>query len=135
MKLILECMDVFSRFQDGDGNFREAIIGNIKGMISLHEACHFKMNGEFILDEALAFTTKHLKSLAQNQSISPHLREHIENVLFRAYHHGMRRLEARQCISFYEKDESRNDVLLKFAKYDFNRIQLLYQLELRVLTR
>ncbi|KAK6235208.1 hypothetical protein SCA6_010545 [Theobroma cacao] len=47
----------------------------------------------------------------------------------------MQRLEARQYISFYEKDESRNDVLLKFGKYDFNRIQLLLEQELSVLSR
>ncbi|KAK6247385.1 hypothetical protein QUC31_018950 [Theobroma cacao] len=46
----------------------------------------------------------------------------------------MQRLEARQYISFYEKDESRNDVSLKFGKYDFNRIQLLLQQELSVLS-
>ncbi|XVF05157.1 hypothetical protein REPUB_Repub05bG0147600 [Reevesia pubescens] len=125
--------DVFSKFQDGDGKFKEALIGNVKGMISLYEASYLKLNGELILDEALAFTTKHLGSLA-NQS-STHLREHIENALFRPYHHSMQRFEARQYISFYEKDESRNDVLLKFAKYDFNRLQLLYQQELSVLSR
>ncbi|WRX34299.1 Terpene synthase [Theobroma cacao] len=124
--------DVFSKFQDGDGKFKEALISDIKGMISLYEASHFRMNGELILDEALAFTTKHLESLA-NQS-SPHLGEYIVNALFRPYHHGMQRLEARQYISFYEKDESRNDVLLKFGKYDFNRIQLLLEQELSVLS-
>ncbi|XP_021278901.1 probable terpene synthase 6 [Herrania umbratica] len=124
--------DVFSKFRDDEGKFKEALISDIKGMISLYEASHFRMNGELILDEALAFTTKHLESLA-NQS-SPHLGEYIVNALFRPYHHGMERLEARQYISFYEKDESRNDVLLKFAKYDFNRIQLLLQQELSVLS-
>ncbi|XVF83186.1 hypothetical protein PTKIN_Ptkin16aG0113800 [Pterospermum kingtungense] len=122
---------VFSKFQDDEGRFKEALIGDIKGMISLYEASHFRMHGELILDEALAFTTKHLGSLA-NQS-SPHLREHIENALLRPYHHSMQRLEARQYISFYEKDESRNDVLLKLAKCDFNRVQLLLQQELSAL--
>ncbi|XVF59041.1 hypothetical protein PTKIN_Ptkin07bG0242300 [Pterospermum kingtungense] len=75
--------DVFSKFLDGDGKFKEALIGNIKGMISLYEASPFKTKGEFILDEALAFTTKHLGSLA-NQS-SPHLRKYIENALFHAF--------------------------------------------------
>ncbi|XVF77892.1 hypothetical protein PTKIN_Ptkin14bG0084100 [Pterospermum kingtungense] len=123
---------VFSKFQDGDGKFKESMIANIKGMISLYEASYFKMKGEVILDEALAFTTKHLGSLANQSSL--HFREYIENALFRPYHHSMQRYEARQYIYFYEKDESKNDVLLKFAKYDFNLVQLLYQQELCVLT-
>ncbi|XVF78077.1 hypothetical protein PTKIN_Ptkin14bG0099500 [Pterospermum kingtungense] len=123
--------EVFSKFLDGDGKFKKALIGNIKGMISLYEASYFKVNGEFVLDEALAFTTKHLGSLA-NQS-SPHLKEYIENALFRPYHHSMQRFEARQYISFYEKDDDRDDVLLKFAKYDFNGVQLLLQQEQRAL--
>ncbi|TYH69986.1 hypothetical protein ES332_D05G088500v1 [Gossypium tomentosum] len=107
---------LFSKFQDGD-------------------ASHFRTNGEAILDEALDFTTKHLRSLANQSSTSPHLREYIENALFRPYHHSMQRLEAKLYISFYEKDESRNDILLNFAKYDFNRVQLLLQQELTVLSR
>ncbi|XWS71132.1 hypothetical protein CRYUN_Cryun03dG0112300 [Craigia yunnanensis] len=47
----------------------------MKGMISLYEASQFRMNGEVILDEALAFTTKHLKSLVSHSS--PHLRASI----------------------------------------------------------
>ncbi|TYI80433.1 hypothetical protein E1A91_D05G087200v1, partial [Gossypium mustelinum] len=126
---------LFSKFQDGDGKFKEQVMGDVKGMVSLYEASHFRTNGEAILDEALDFTTKHLRSLANQSSTSPHLREYIENALFRPYHHSMQRLEAKLYISFYEKDESRNDILLNFAKYDFNRVQLLLQQELTVLSR
>ncbi|MBA0690756.1 hypothetical protein Goari_008415 [Gossypium aridum] len=126
---------VFSKFQDGDGKFKEKVMGDVKGMVSFYEASHFRTNGEAILDEALDFTTKHLRSLANQSSTSPHLREYIENALFRPYHHSMQRLEAKLYISFYEKDESRNDILLNFAKYDFNRVQLLLQQELTVLSR
>ena len=103
------------------------------GMVSLrnqmYEASHFRINGELILDEALAFTTLHLESSLANQS-SPRHAVYIVNALCHPYHKGMPRLEARQYISFYEKDESRNDVLLKFAKCDFNWIQMLLQQEL-----
>ncbi|KAL9344775.1 hypothetical protein Peur_062450 [Populus x canadensis] len=43
--------------------------------------------------------------------------------------------EARKYISFYEDDESRMDTLLKFAKIDFNRVQLLHRQELSILSR
>ncbi|KAF2290968.1 hypothetical protein GH714_017652 [Hevea brasiliensis] len=47
----------------------------------------------------------------------------------------MERLKIHQYISFYEKEESRNETLLKFAKLDYNRIQLLYRQELAILSR
>ncbi|KAK8641343.1 hypothetical protein V6N13_010755 [Hibiscus sabdariffa] len=93
------------------------------------------MNGEAILEEALSFTTKHLGSLANQSSTSPHLREYIKNALYRAYHYSLHRYEAKLYISFYDKEEARNDTLLKLAKYDFNRVQMMYQQELAVLTR
>ncbi|GMI97434.1 Terpene Synthase 9 [Hibiscus trionum] len=37
----------------------------------------------------------------------------------------MQRLGARHYISYYETDETKNDMLLKFAKHDFNRVQML----------
>ncbi|XVE79237.1 hypothetical protein DITRI_Ditri14bG0041800 [Diplodiscus trichospermus] len=122
--------DVFNKFKDGDGMFKKELANNVKGMISLYEASHWGMHGELILDEALAFTRTHLESLV-NQSCPNHLRQYIANALYRPYHKGTPRLEARQYISFYEKDhESRNDTLLKFAKYDFNRVQMHLQKEL-----
>ncbi|XVF19703.1 hypothetical protein REPUB_Repub11eG0133500 [Reevesia pubescens] len=125
--------DVFNKFKNGDGMFKEELFSNIKGMISLYEASHWGMHGELILDETLAFTTLHLESLV-SQSCPDHLREYIANALNRPYHKGMPTLEARQYISFYEKDESRNHILLNFAKYDFNRVQMHLQQELSLLS-
>ncbi|GMI90077.1 terpene synthase 18, sesterterpene synthase 1 [Hibiscus trionum] len=68
-----------------------------------------------------------------SQSTDPHLTEYIVNALNRPYHRGVPRLEARQYICFYEKEASKNETLLKFAKYDFNRLQMMHQQELRVL--
>ncbi|XVF46928.1 hypothetical protein PTKIN_Ptkin03bG0067600 [Pterospermum kingtungense] len=126
--------DVFNKFKNDDGIFKEEPVNDIKGMISLCEANHWGMHGELILDEALAFTTSHLESMMISQSCPDHLREYIANALYRPYHKGMPRLEAKQYISFYEKDESKNDLLLKFAKYDFNRVQMLLQQELSLIS-
>ncbi|KAK8645459.1 hypothetical protein V6N13_119287 [Hibiscus sabdariffa] len=126
---------VFSKFQDDDGKFKEEVVEDVKGMVSLYEASHFRMHGEAILEEALHFTTKHLGSLANQSSTSPHLREYIKNALYRAYHYSLHRYEAKLYIFFYEKEEARNDTLLKLAKYDFNRVQMMYQQELAVLCR
>ncbi|KAK8550784.1 hypothetical protein V6N12_039472 [Hibiscus sabdariffa] len=127
---------VFSKFQDDEGKFKEEeVVEDVKGMVSLYEASHFRTNGEAILEEALSFTTKHLGSLANQSSTSPHLKEYIKNALYRAYHYSLQRYEAKLYISFYDKEEARNDTLLKLAKYDFNRVQMMYQQELAVLSR
>ncbi|OMO69138.1 hypothetical protein CCACVL1_19650 [Corchorus capsularis] len=125
--------EVFHKFTNGDGLFKEEVASDIQGMLSLYEASQWRLHGEDILDEALAFTTSRLESMAK-QLTNPYLADYIEKVLHRPYHKGMPRLEAKQYISFYEKDDSRNDTLLKFAKYDFNRVQMLHQQELKVLT-
>ncbi|KAK5786699.1 hypothetical protein PVK06_041342 [Gossypium arboreum] len=49
------------KFKDEKGNFKESLIGDVKGMLELYEAAHFQLHGENILEEALSFTTFHLK--------------------------------------------------------------------------
>ncbi|KAK8683201.1 hypothetical protein V6N13_039267 [Hibiscus sabdariffa] len=84
----------------------------------MYEASHWGTREEFILDEALAFTTSNLESLVVSQSCPDHLREYIGHALEFPYHKGMPRLEARQYISYYEKDESRSD-LVERIKHSF----------------
>ncbi|TYI04270.1 hypothetical protein ES332_A10G005500v1 [Gossypium tomentosum] len=124
--------DIFNKFKDGDGEFK---VSDTKGMISLYEASQFRINGELILDEACTFTTSQLKSMVSQTST--HYAQYIENALYCPYQRGVPRLEARQYICFYEKDddEARNETLLKFAKHDFNRIQMMLQQELSNLCR
>ncbi|KAH7560637.1 hypothetical protein JRO89_XS10G0058400 [Xanthoceras sorbifolium] len=124
---------VFNKFKDNDGKFKEALTNDAKGMLSLYEATQLRVHGEDVLEEALAFTKTHLKSLAYKSS--PHLAKQINKALKIPFHKGIPRLEAHHYISLYEEDhESRNDTLLLFAKLDFNRLQLLYQQEIRHVT-
>ncbi|XP_065850293.1 terpene synthase 5-like [Euphorbia lathyris] len=125
--------DVFNKFKDRDGEFKEDIGNDVKGIICLYEACFLAISGEDILDEALAFTKKHLKILAENSS--PHLQKHIRNTLMSPSHRTIEKLDALNYISFYEEDESPNETLLKFAKFDYNGLQLLYRKELALLSR
>ncbi|KAI9377081.1 hypothetical protein POPTR_019G016400v4 [Populus trichocarpa] len=99
---------VFDKFKDTNGEFKKTIINDVKGILSLYEASFLSVHGEQILDDALVFTKANLERT---------------------------RIEARKYISFYEEDESRNDTLLKFAKIDFNRVQLIHQQELSILSR
>ncbi|KAL9381983.1 hypothetical protein Peur_025018 [Populus x canadensis] len=123
---------VFDKFKDTNGEFKKTIINDVKGILGLYEASFLSVHGERVLDEALVFTKTNLESLATQSS--PHLADHIRNALIRPFHKGIPRIEARKYISFYE-DESRNDTLLKFAKIDFNRVQLIHRQELSILSR
>ncbi|KAM4105628.1 hypothetical protein ACB094_04G005800 [Castanea mollissima] len=125
--------DVFKKFKDEDGQFKESLTSNIEGMLAFYEATHLRMHGEDILDEALEFTTTHLKSMAS--LIGNPLAAQITRSLKRPLHKGIPRLEARQYISFYEQNASHNKVLLKLSILDFNLVQSLHKEELSYITR
>ncbi|KAM3696452.1 hypothetical protein ACJW31_06G039500 [Castanea mollissima] len=110
--------DVFKKFKDKDGQFKESLTNNVEGMLVFYEATHLRMHGEDILDEALEFTTTHLKSTTSLP-----------------LHKGIPRLETRRYISFYEQDASHNKVLLKLSILDFNLVQSLHKEELSYITR
>lgn len=124
---------MFDKFKDKDGKFKENLTRDVRGLLSLYEATQFRVHGENILEEALSFTTAHLKPSATNSS--PHLAKYIIDALELPFHRSVPRLEAYKYVCFYAHDESRNGALLKFAKLDFNRVQLLHRQELSYLTR
>ncbi|KAK9997337.1 hypothetical protein SO802_022023 [Lithocarpus litseifolius] len=125
--------DVFKKFKDEDGRFKESLTGNIEGMLAFYEATHLRMHGEDILDEALEFTTTHLKSTAS--LIGNPLAAQITCALKQPLHKGIPRLEARRYISFYEQDASHSKVLLKLSILDFNLVQSLHKEELSYISR
>ena len=103
-------------------------------MLSLYEASYVRLHGDDILDEAVTFTTTHLKSRMAGDLMSP-LAEQVAHALHQPLHRGMARLESRHYISFCEKDPSHNKALLKLSKLDFNVLQALHKKELGDLTR
>ncbi|KAL5831571.1 hypothetical protein ACOSQ4_016925 [Xanthoceras sorbifolium] len=124
--------DVFDKFTEGDGKFKENLSSDATGLLSLYEASNLRTHEEDILDEAVAFSSGHLKSLVDK--CIPHLAKQITMALEMPLHKGIPRLEALQYISLYEEDEFKNQTLLLFAKLDFNRVQLVHQEELSHLT-
>ncbi|KAE8125689.1 hypothetical protein FH972_020467 [Carpinus fangiana] len=125
--------DEFAKFKDNKGNFKESLINDVQGMLSLYEAAHLRVHGEDILDEALVFTATHLKSVASH--LSPPLATQVSHALKQPIRKGMPRLEATFYISIYQQDASHNEVLLTFAKLDFNLLQKLHQKELSEISR
>ncbi|PHT55771.1 hypothetical protein CQW23_04257 [Capsicum baccatum] len=125
--------DAFRKFTNGEGNYKEALVNDAKGMLSLYEASH-RIHGEEILDKALNFTNSQLKLTLPKLSNS-FLGKQVSNALKFPIKDGVVRVETRKYISIYEEDESHNDVLLKFAKLDFNLLQRLHKKELCDITR
>ena len=125
--------DVFNRFKDDSGNFKEFLGKDVKGMLSLYEASYLAFEGENLLDEALAFTRMHLKDLKRD--VRKSIAEQISHALEVPLHHRMLRLEARWYIEAYSKKEDANGVLLELAKLDFNIVQSVHQTELQEMSR
>uniref|UniRef100_A0A2N9GC24 Terpene synthase N-terminal domain-containing protein n=1 Tax=Fagus sylvatica TaxID=28930 RepID=A0A2N9GC24_FAGSY len=129
--------DAFNNFKDENGQFKESLTTNVQGMLAFYEATHLMVHGEDILDEALGFTTTHLKSMMNSKQspISNLLAAQVTRALKQPLHKGIPRLEARRYISVYEQDASHSKALLKLSILDFNLVQSLHKEELRVITR
>ncbi|XP_049936310.1 myrcene synthase, chloroplastic-like [Nymphaea colorata] len=55
--------EVFKVFKDERGKFKNTLAEDVKGLLSLYEASHLGFDGENILEEAMTFTTYHLKEM------------------------------------------------------------------------
>ncbi|XP_049411252.1 (E,E)-germacrene B synthase [Solanum stenotomum] len=126
--------DVFKQFTEQDGKFKETLTNDVKGLLSLYEASHLRVRDEEILEEALTFTTTHLKSIVSNLSNNS-LKVEVTEALSQPIRMTLARMGARKYISIYEINDAHNYLLLKFAKLDFNMLQKFHQRELSELTR
>ncbi|CAN4126553.1 unnamed protein product [Withania somnifera] len=127
-------LKIFGKFLDGNGKLKESLGSDVLGLLSLYEASHVRAHGEDILEDALAFSTIHLESATPNLN-SP-LKEQVTHALEQALHKGIPRIEIRFFISsIYEKQEIKNDVLLRFSKLDYNLLQMLHKQELAEVSR
>ncbi|KAJ7981634.1 (-)-germacrene D synthase [Quillaja saponaria] len=125
--------DVFNKFVDKEGNFKNSLTTDLQGMLSLYEASHMRIHGEHLLDEALAFTFTHLMSMVTQ--LNSHLAAQVSHALKQPIQKGLPRLEARKYFSIYKQHDSHNEVLLSFAKLDFNLLQKQHQKELGEIAR
>ncbi|KAG7627003.1 unnamed protein product [Arabidopsis thaliana] len=127
--------DVFRRFKEENGKFKESLIEDARGMLSLYEAAHLGTTTDYILDEALDFASNNLVSLAEDGMCPSHLSTHIRNALSISQHWNMEIIVAVQYIRFYEQEVGHDEMLLKFAKLNFNLVQRLYLQEVKILTK
>ncbi|PHT53163.1 (-)-germacrene D synthase [Capsicum baccatum] len=125
--------DVFQTFKEDEGNFKEELIRNVKGILSLYEAAHLGVGGEDILEEALGFSTKCLKSMVPK--LSGYLVTQVIHALKMPIRRTLARVAARQYINIYQDNPEHDKVLLQFARLDFNMLQKVHQKELSDITR
>uniref|UniRef100_A0A803MHV9 Uncharacterized protein n=1 Tax=Chenopodium quinoa TaxID=63459 RepID=A0A803MHV9_CHEQI len=124
MSILQQAIDVFYKFTNNKGKFKESSRSDERGMLSLYEAAHLRIHDEHILEEALTFTTDFLNSIST-------FSEQARLALKQPLHRGNQRLQSQRFINFYEQDfESCDEKLLQLAKLEFNRLQLLHCQEL-----
>lgn len=127
---------MFDKCKDnGTRKFKETLVKDVKGMLSLYEAGQLRTRGEDILDEALEFTRAHLVKAMEAKNLSPNLEKQVGQALKRAFHRGMTILEAMQYLSTYEQESFMNETILKLAKIHFKYLQQLFKEELRVTSK
>ncbi|KAJ6298995.1 hypothetical protein OIU76_020046 [Salix suchowensis] len=122
-------------FKNEQGNFKNCLREDIKGLLNLYEASYYLVNGESILEEARDFARKHLKEYTKEQNEDHHLSKLVTHSLELPLHWRMLRMEARWFIDAYGRKKDMNRVLLDFAELDFNMVQAKYQDSMRHASR
>ncbi|THG14038.1 hypothetical protein TEA_007113 [Camellia sinensis var. sinensis] len=125
---------LFAKFEDNEDYDLFTIALHFAYSDNMAIKCHV-IRGDGFLDEAHAFTIAQLESLVGGPHLSSDLSEQVMLALKQSIHRGFPRLEAKHFISFYEKDASRNETLLRLAKLDFNQLQLSHREELGHISR
>ncbi|KAH6828307.1 hypothetical protein C2S53_014083 [Perilla frutescens var. hirtella] len=117
--------EVFVKFKDRNGNFKQSLGGDTLGLVSLYEASKMGGRGEEILEEAMEFSECRLKR-----------DELVARSLEVPRHRRMARLEARRFIEeCTAANHHINDGVLELAILDYNQVQNHHQMELAEITR
>nr|BAG74774.1 limonene synthase [Citrus trifoliata] len=127
--------EVSTGFKEDKGVF---ICDDFMGILSLHEASYYSLEGESIMEEAWQFTSKHLKEMmiiSNSKEEDVFVAEQAKRALELPLHWKVPMLEARWFIHVYEKREDKNHLLLELAKLEFNVLQAIYQEELKDVSR
>ncbi|VFQ84629.1 unnamed protein product [Cuscuta campestris] len=127
--------DIFNGFVGMDGKFKDT--SNVSGLLSLYEASMvITRTDDNILGGAFDFANTRLRTAAAAATTTSTLDKLVAHALEQPLHTGMPRIETRFFISVYEANPSRNnDILLRFAKLDYNTLQMLHRQELSEISR
>lgn len=127
--------DVFDKFMDGHGSFREEITNDPKGLLGLYNAAFLAVHGEPVLDEAMSFARYHLESSMSSGNLKSPLAQQVKRALHIPLPRTYRRLETLHYFSEYKQEEGHSPILLELAKLEFTLLQHVHSKELKSLTR
>ncbi|KAH0632797.1 hypothetical protein KY284_035583 [Solanum tuberosum] len=133
--------DILNDFKDEQGNFKQSLCEDTKGLLQLYEASFLSTESETstLLESANIFAVSHLKNYLHNLNDTEHQEngtvELVRHALELPLHCKMLRVETRWYIKIYEKIPNVDPLPLEFAKLDFNIVQATHQQDLRNLSR
>lgn len=128
--------DVFNKFIDGKtGKFKDSLIKDKRGLLSLYEASYLATKHEDELLQAMEFTATHLNQILNNANNNAGDHVMMSEALEVPRHLRMARLESRNFIHQYSMDPNHNSNLLDLAMVDYNSVQSLHQNELSEIIR
>ncbi|KAL8148567.1 hypothetical protein AgCh_005799 [Apium graveolens] len=127
--------EVFQRFKEKNGGFKENLCEDVKGLLSLYEASFFGFEGEDIIDEAKAFSRSHLENAMEGGEICPDMARKVRHALDMPFHWKLERVEAKWYVETYAQEQNMDQNLLKLAKLDHNIVQSVHQKEVSKLAR
>lgn len=121
---------MFDSFKDDEGNFKQELSSDIKGLMELYEASQLSIEGEDILDEAGEYSHQLLNSYVTCLGYTQE-RALVEYTLKHPHHKSLPKLLAKDFISrnFRGANGWMNE-LQELAKFDFEMIQSQHQQEI-----
>ncbi|GAB4831046.1 (3S,6E)-nerolidol synthase 1 [Ancistrocladus abbreviatus] len=125
--------DVFSRFKDKDGKFKQELSRDIQGLMSMFEASQLSTEGEDILDEANEFSEKLLNASMKN--LHPPLAMAVENALKHPYHKSLAMFTSEDFLNTSSDKRILNNELKELAAMEFNMVRTIHQSEIYQILR
>ncbi|PIN20462.1 Terpinolene synthase [Handroanthus impetiginosus] len=133
---IFDVYEIFDRFKNEEGEFKESLVEDTKGLLELYEASFLMTEGEKTLELAKEFATKCLqKQLDEDNATDDYHVLLVRDALDLPLHWRVERPKARWFIEVYQKRPDMNPVVLELAKLDFNVVQAIHQEELKHISR
>uniref|UniRef100_A0A0D3FIR0 Uncharacterized protein n=1 Tax=Oryza barthii TaxID=65489 RepID=A0A0D3FIR0_9ORYZ len=121
-------------FRDNGGSFRASLSSDARGLLSLYNAAHLAMPGEEVLDDAIAFSRRHLRSMKTAGKLRSPMAEQVSRALDIPLPRTPRRLEAMRYIHEYGDEPGFDGVVLELARLDFELVKSLHLRELKALS-
>ncbi|GAB4831043.1 hypothetical protein Ancab_005056 [Ancistrocladus abbreviatus] len=117
--------DVFNRFKDKDGNFKQEPSRDIQGLMRIFEASQLDTEGEDILDEANEFSEKLLN--ASMKTLHQPLAMAVENALKHPFHKSLAMFACEDFLNTYSDKRIWNNELEELAAMEFNMVRTIHQ--------